>query len=56
MNPKTSEPFICSLDLIGCLMVTEDFVVSGTCVEEMYGMCEFLWEPDMDPDLLFETI
>ena len=47
LNPKTLEPFICSLDLIGCPMVTEDFVVSGTCSEQMYGMCESLWEPDM---------
>lgn len=28
-------------------MVTEDFVVSGTCTEQMYGMCESLWEPNM---------
>lgn len=28
-------------------MVTDDFVVSGTCSEQMYGMCESLWEPDM---------
>lgn len=47
LDPKTFEPFICSLDLIGCPMVTEDFVVSGTCAEQMYGMCESLWEPDM---------
>ncbi|CAM4622754.1 proteasome subunit beta type-3 [Siphateles boraxobius] len=56
LDPKTFEPFICSLDLIGCPMVTEDFVVSGTCSEQMYGMCESLWEPDMKPDDLFETI
>lgn len=47
LDPKTSEPFICSLDLIGCPMVTEDFVVTGTCTEQMYGMAESLWEPDM---------
>lgn len=47
LDPKTFEPFICSLDLIGCPMVTEDFVVSGTCSEQMYGMCESLWEPNM---------
>ena len=47
LDPKTLEPFIASLDLIGCPMVTEDFVVSGTCTEQMYGMCESLWEPDM---------
>uniref|UniRef100_A0A8C6ECH0 Proteasome 20S subunit beta 3 n=1 Tax=Moschus moschiferus TaxID=68415 RepID=A0A8C6ECH0_MOSMO len=56
LDPKTFQPFICSLDLIGCPMVTDDFVVSGTCTEQMYGMCESLWEPNMDPEHLFETI
>ncbi|XP_006860044.1 PREDICTED: proteasome subunit beta type-3-like [Chrysochloris asiatica] len=35
LDPKTFKPFICSLDLIGCPMVTDDFVVSGTCTEQM---------------------
>ncbi|XP_035554068.1 proteasome subunit beta type-3-like [Canis lupus dingo] len=56
LDPKTFKPFICSLDLIGCPMVTDDFVVSGTCSEQMYGMCESLWEPNMDPEHLFENI
>ncbi|NXU04677.1 PSB3 protein, partial [Buphagus erythrorhynchus] len=56
LDPLSHEPFICSLDLIGCPMVTDDFVVSGTCSEQMYGMCESLWEPDMEPEHLFETI
>ncbi|KAM7327715.1 proteasome subunit beta type-3-like [Alexandromys fortis] len=56
LDPKTFKPFTCSLDLIGCPMVTDDFVVSGTCSEQMYGMCESLWEPNMDPEHLFETI
>ena len=47
LDNKTGEPFIGSLDLIGCPMLTDDFVVSGTCTEQMYGMCESLWEPDM---------
>ena len=33
LDPKTFKLFICSLDLIGCPMVTDDFVVSGTCFE-----------------------
>ncbi|KAB0337098.1 hypothetical protein E2I00_012430, partial [Balaenoptera physalus] len=37
LDPKTSKPFICSLDFICCPMVTDDFVVSGTCTEQMYG-------------------
>ncbi|XP_071811726.1 proteasome subunit beta type-3-like [Apostichopus japonicus] len=56
LDPKTFEPFICNLDLIGCPMVTDDFVVAGTCTEQLYGMCESLWQPDLEPDDLFETI
>ena len=56
LDPKTTQPFVASLDLIGCPMVTDDFVVSGTCSEQMYGMCESLWEPNLAPDDLFETI
>ena len=47
LDSKTNEPFIASLDLIGCPMVPEDFVVVGTSAEQMYGMCETLWSPDM---------
>ena len=47
LDPKTNEPFIASCDLIGCPMIPEDFVVTGTCSEQLYGMCESLWEPDM---------
>jgi len=56
LDTKTGEPFVASLDLIGCPMETEDFVVSGTCTEQMYGMCESLWVPDLEPEDLFETI
>ena len=34
---------------------TEDFVVGGTCSEQLYGMCESLWEPDLEPEDLFEV-
>ena len=47
LDPKTNEPFVASCDLIGCPMIPEDFVVTGTCSEQLYGMCESLWEPDM---------
>lgn len=49
-------PFIASTDLIGCPLVTTDFVVGGTCSEQLYGMCEALHNPDMGPDELFEAI
>jgi 20S proteasome subunit beta 3 len=49
-------PFIASTDLIGCPMIPTDFVVGGTCSEQLYGMCESLYKPDLEPEDLFETI
>ena len=31
-----------------------DFVAGGTPEEQLMGMCETLWEPNMSPDALFE--
>ncbi|XP_055904588.1 proteasome subunit beta type-3 [Eupeodes corollae] len=56
LDPKTLEPFICNMDLIGCPNEPDDFVVAGTCGEQLYGMCETLWKPDLEPDQLFEVI
>ena len=56
LDPKTFEPYVCNMDLIGCANEPEDFVVAGTCTEQLYGMCEALWEPDLGPDELCETI
>ncbi|KAG9289833.1 hypothetical protein G9A89_015413 [Geosiphon pyriformis] len=53
---KKNEPFICVMDVIGCLNEADDFVVSGTSSQSLYGMCESLWEPDLEPEDLFETI
>lgn len=55
-HENNDEPFICSMDLIGCINFAKDFVVSGTPSNNLYGMCESLWEPNMGPDDLFETI
>jgi len=56
LDPKTNKPFIASADLIGCLTEPEDFVVSGTCADQLYGMCESVWEPNLEPEDLFESI
>jgi 20S proteasome subunit beta 3 len=56
LDPKTFEPYVCSMDLIGCINEPEDFVVAGTCTEQLYGVCEAMWEPDLEPEDLFETI
>ena len=44
------------MDLIGAPVYTNDFVVGGTCSEQLYGMCEATYRPNMEPDDLFETI
>ncbi|XP_066597750.1 proteasome subunit beta type-3 [Prorops nasuta] len=56
LDPETFEPYICNMDLIGCLNVPNDFVVGGTCSDQLYGMCETLYEPDLEPNDLFESI
>lgn len=56
LDPKTYEPYICNMDLIGCPNEPNDFVVGGTASAQLFGMCEALWEPNLGPDDLFETI
>ncbi|CAM6128372.1 unnamed protein product [Calypogeia fissa] len=34
----------------------EDFVVSGTASETLYGACESMYKPYLEPDKLFEVI
>ena len=40
-------PFVYASDLLGAGMRTDDFVVSGTCTENMAGMCESLYKKNM---------
>ena len=56
LDPKTSEPFICGFDSIGCIDFAKDFIVSGTASDQLFGTCEGLWQEDLSPDQLFETI
>lgn len=49
------KPFIAATDLIGCLNFAKDFVVAGTASTKLYGVAEGLWEPDLEPEDLFET-
>ena len=44
---KDGTPYICTMDLLGCITTPSDFVVSGTASNQMYGMAESLWEPDL---------
>jgi 20S proteasome subunit beta 3 len=49
-------PFLSGMDLIGAPIFTKDFVVSGTCTQNMHGMCESLYRPNLEPQELFEVI
>lgn len=50
------KPFLAGMDLIGAAVQEQDFVVSGTCTGNLYGMCESLYRPNMNPEQLFETL
>ena len=52
----TLKPYIAAADLIGCLNFAKDFVVTGTASDKLFGVAESLWEPDLEPEDLFETI
>lgn len=56
LDPETFQPYISTMDLIGCVTEPPDFVVGGSATEQLYGMCEALYEPNLSPDELFETI
>lgn len=48
------KPFISAFDLIGAPVVTDDFVVGGTCTNNLYGMCESLYRPNMVSEMRHE--
>jgi 20S proteasome subunit beta 3 len=44
---KNNKPYICATDLIGAPGPADDFVVSGTASEQLFGVCETLYQPDL---------
>ena len=53
---EKGQPYLSTSDLIGATATADDFCVSGTCTENLHGMCESLYRKDMDPEQLFETL
>jgi len=51
-----NEPVLSAFDFIGASTTAEDFVVSGSASEQLYGVCESFWKPEMNPEQLFETL
>lgn len=56
IDDKTGESFVSSMDLIGCKLIADDFAITGTCSEQLFGACETLWEPDLNAEELYEVI
>lgn len=56
LNSRTGKPFICGFDSIGCIDFAKDFIVAGTASDQLFGMCESLYEPNLSPEDLFETV
>lgn len=50
-----SVPYITATDLLGAGVDTSDFVVGGTCSEQLYGVCEAMYKPGLEADDLFEV-
>lgn len=44
---ENGAPYITAMDLLGAPVDAADFVVSGTCTENLYGMCESLYRENM---------
>ena len=49
-------PFITGMDLIGAMAPTDNFVVCGNNEESLFGVCESMYKPDLEPEELFEVI
>ncbi|KAI8551010.1 hypothetical protein RHMOL_Rhmol06G0151500 [Rhododendron molle] len=55
MKPQTFASLVSAV-LYEKRELAKDFVVAGTASESLYGACEAMFKPDMEPEELFETI
>lgn len=56
LEGPNNKPYICAMDLIGAQEKAEDFAVCGDSSKDaLFGLCESLWRPNMEPEDLFET-
>lgn len=55
LDPATNSPYICGMDVIGCISAPKDFVAVGTGSEYLLGVCEGFWREGMNSEELFEA-
>lgn len=53
---QDNKPFIGATDFFGAACLSEDFAVGGSCTEQLYGISESLYKPNMEPEELFEVM
>lgn len=53
---EDGKPFLAGQDLLGAAVYAKDFVVCGSAEENLIGVCESFYKPDLGPDELFETL
>eukprot|EP00013_Stygamoeba_regulata_P028231 CAMPEP_0177652640 /NCGR_PEP_ID=MMETSP0447-20121125/13248_1 /TAXON_ID=0 /ORGANISM="Stygamoeba regulata, Strain BSH-02190019" /LENGTH=202 /DNA_ID=CAMNT_0019155919 /DNA_START=152 /DNA_END=760 /DNA_ORIENTATION=- len=56
LDGPDNAPFISGMDLLGAECFPDDFVVAGCADEFMFGVCESLFKPDLEPEDLFEVV
>lgn len=53
---KVALPFLSGMDVIGAPVFIDSFLCGGTTSDELHGVCEAMYRPDMDSEELFEVI
>ncbi len=44
---RNNKPFLCSMDSLGALTITKDFVATGTSNAQLQAICEALYTPNL---------
>lgn len=44
---KDNRPYLCTCDMVGAPVCTDDFSASGSCYESLFGVCQTLYKPGM---------
>jgi 20S proteasome subunit beta 3 len=56
LQPGDNQPLITTSDSIGAMNPPTNFAAGGTTEEQLMGLAESLWRPNMGPEELFQCI
>lgn len=56
LDSVTHQPFLSTMDIIGCQSIADDFCVAGNCSANLFGMAETFYKPNLKPDQLKECL